>query len=109
MVCTIQADIQATRHRRSRHKSTVLMAIGDDWCFKWDSLLDNMTVAGNGTFACFGRHTGYGGYGTWTRGSRQILLHENTLHEEIATWVRLEDRTISGAVMLNQTYGSDTY
>lgn len=82
---------------------------GDDWCFKWDSLLDNMTVAGNGTFACFGRHTGYGGYGTWTRGSRQILLHENTLHEEIATWVRLEDRTISGAVMLNQTYGSDTY
>lgn len=68
-----------------------------------------MTVAGNGIFTCFGRHTGYGGYGTWTRGSRQILLREATLNDEIATWIRLEDSTISGSVMLNSTYGSDVY
>jgi hypothetical protein len=68
-----------------------------------------MTVHGNGIFACFGRHTGYGGYGNWTRGSRQILLHEATLQDELATWIRLEDSSISGSVALNETYGSDEY
>jgi hypothetical protein len=84
-------------------------SVGNDWCFRWNSLLDGMTLAGNGTFACFSRHSGYGGYGSWTRGSRQILLHEATLHEEIASWNRLEDSSISGAVMLNSTYGTDMY
>ena len=82
---------------------------GNDWCFRWNSTLPDLTVAGNGTFACFSRHTGYGGYGRWTRGSRQILLHESTMQEEIPTWIRLEDSTVSGAVVLNETYGVDRY
>jgi hypothetical protein len=30
-----------------------LTSLGDDWCFRWDSLLPNMTVAGNGMFGFF--------------------------------------------------------
>lgn len=89
--------------------STITDISGNDWCFRWNSLLDGMTIAGNGTFGCFSRHSGYGGYGSWTRGSRQILLHEATLHEEIATWIWLEDSSVSGNVMLNSTYGTDIY
>lgn len=68
-----------------------------------------MNLTGNGLHLCFGRHSGYGGYGDWTRGSRQILLKEEALRKEIDTWIRLEDKTISGRVTLNATYGQDEY
>ena len=68
-----------------------------------------MNLTGNGINFCFGRHSGYGGYGTWTRGSRQILLSEQTLGQSLETWIRLEDGTISGKIMLNSTYGIDLY
>ncbi|RAK95319.1 metallophosphoesterase family protein [Aspergillus ibericus CBS 121593] len=82
---------------------------GDDWCFKWDSRLPGMNLTGNGLNLCFGRHSGYGGYGSWTRGARQILLDEKTLEKQLATWVRLEDGSLSGSVTLNATYGEDSY
>ncbi|QRD82742.1 Metallo-dependent phosphatase-like protein [Aspergillus flavus] len=82
---------------------------GDDWCFKWDSKLPGMNLTGNGLNLCFGRHSGYGGYGSWTRGSRQILLDETILETQILTWVRLEDGSVSGKVNLNSTYGEDWY
>ncbi|OCL12249.1 Metallo-dependent phosphatase [Glonium stellatum] len=82
---------------------------GNDWCFRWDSRLPDMNITGNGMALCFGRHTGYGGYGSWTRGSRQIFLDEDSLGKSVETWIRLEDRSISGAVMLNNTYGLDEY
>ncbi|PYI10931.1 Metallo-dependent phosphatase [Aspergillus sclerotiicarbonarius CBS 121057] len=82
---------------------------GDDWCFKWDSKLAGMNLTGNGLNLCFGRHSGYGGYGSWTRGARQILLNENTLDKQVWTWVRLEDGSVSGSVSLNATYGEDSY
>lgn len=68
-----------------------------------------MNLTGNGLFLCFGRHSGYGGYGSWTRGARQILLDERTLDSYTETWVRLEDGTVSGHVVLNRTYGEDYY
>jgi len=82
---------------------------GDDWCEKWDSALPGMNLTGNGLVLCFGRHSGYGGYGSWTRGSRQILLDLRTLSSEVETWVRLEDGSVSGRVTLNATYGKDEY
>lgn len=82
---------------------------GNDWCFRWDSRLPDMNITGNGMALCFGRHSGYGGYGSWTRGSRQIFLDENTLGKSVETWIRLEDESISGAVTLNRTYGLDDY
>ena len=82
---------------------------GNDWCFKWNSTLPGMTILGRGLFLCFGRHSGYGGYGKWTRGSRQLLLQEQSLNKDIETWIRLEDKTKSGWVRLNSTYGTDKY
>ncbi|KAI2906006.1 hypothetical protein CBS63078_3425 [Aspergillus niger] len=82
---------------------------GDDWCFKWDSKLPGMNLTGNGLNMCFGRHSGYGGYGSWTRGARQILLDERTLSTQLSTWIRLEDGSVSGSVNLNATYGEDAY
>ena len=68
-----------------------------------------MNLTGNGPNLCFGRHSGYGGYGSWTRGSRQILINESDLGKSIETWTRLEDGTVSGRVTINTTYGSDQY
>lgn len=83
---------------------------GDTWCYKWDSQLPNMTVAGNGVNLCFGQHSGYGGYGNWERGARQILISKSQLGEfEADTWIRLESGNVVGAVTLNDTYGSDWY
>ncbi|RDW82325.1 putative DNA repair exonuclease SIA1 [Coleophoma cylindrospora] len=83
---------------------------GDDWCFKWNTTLPGMNLTGNGLNLCFGRHSGYGGYGSWTRGSRQIFITEADLENSVVeTWVTLEDSNISGKVSLNSTYGSDEY
>lgn len=83
---------------------------GDTWCYKWTGLLPGMTVQGNGLNICFGQHTGYGGYGNWERGSRQILVNQETLKDlEIDTWIRLESGNVVGSVSLNATYGQDSY
>lgn len=58
---------------------------------------------------CYGRHTGYGGYGDAKRGARQVFLQEGTLGDEVHTWVRLEDGSVSASVTLNKTYGHDRY
>lgn len=58
---------------------------------------------------CYGRHTGYGGYGDLTRGGRQILLHQDNLKEDTETWIRLEDGSVQAHVTLNTTYGQDPY
>lgn len=83
--------------------------MNEDRCNKWNSSYPTLNLTGNGIFLCFGRHTGYGGYGRWTRGSRQIRLNERTLALQIDTWNRLEDGSVSGAVVLNSTYGEDRY
>ncbi|CAN8105519.1 unnamed protein product [Discula destructiva] len=82
---------------------------GNDWCFKWDAQLDGMTLAGNGLNLCFSRHSGYGGYGTWTRGSRQIVVSLDTIGNETESWTRLEDGSVVGQVTLNSTFGTDLY
>ncbi|KAF2671601.1 Metallo-dependent phosphatase [Microthyrium microscopicum] len=82
---------------------------GDDWCHRWDRKYPDMDLKGNGIFLCFGRHTGYGGYGKWTRGSRQIRVNTESLGKEVETWVRLEDGSVSGRVVLNATYTKDYY
>lgn len=68
---------------------------GNAWCCNVD-----------GMFACFGRHSGYGGYGDWDRGSRMIratLAARSVLGRTeasvatIETWVRMEDGSINSA------------
>jgi hypothetical protein len=83
---------------------------GDTWCYKWDTLLPGMNVTGNGINICFGQHTGYGGYGNWERGARQVLVTQSKLKDlEIDTWIRLESGNTVGSVSLNATYGQDSY
>jgi len=84
---------------------------GDDWCFKWDRELPGMNLTGNGLDLCFSRHTGYGGYGNWTRGGRQIVvdLEKVKRMQGVETYIRLEDGSESGRVVLNGTYGDDKY
>jgi hypothetical protein len=83
---------------------------GDTWCYKWDELIPGMTVEGNGINLCFGQHTGYGGYGNWIRGARQVLVSQEKLQNlEVDTWIRLESGDAVGEVSLNSTYGQDWY
>ncbi|KAJ5150778.1 uncharacterized protein N7500_010967 [Penicillium coprophilum] len=81
----------------------------NDWCFKWDGSLVDHDLTGNGINMCYGRHTGYGGYGNLVRGGRQILLHEGNLANNTETWIRLEDGSAQAHVTLNATFGQDTY
>lgn len=85
---------------------------GATWCYKWDHLVPGMTVAGNGINLCFGQHSGYGGYGNWIRGARQVRLSKDTFSRqkwEAETWIRLESGSVVGSVNLNATYGKDWY
>ncbi|KAL1306292.1 hypothetical protein AAFC00_004377 [Neodothiora populina] len=99
---------------------------GDTWCQKWNTTIPGTNVTGNGRLnLCFGQHSGYGGYGSWIRGSRQIHLDFSPSSSSLSplsssssakktislpkleTWIRLEDGSESGRVVLNSTYGSE--
>ncbi|KAF7180822.1 hypothetical protein CNMCM7691_010113 [Aspergillus felis] len=81
----------------------------NDWCFKWTDDLPGQDVPGNNVNVCYGRHSGYGGYGDLARGGRHIVLKKDTLQKEVVTWIRLEDGWITENVTLNATYGHDEY
>lgn len=88
---------------------------GDSWCGRWP----NETLPGYGLgelsgqirpFLCFCRHSGYGGYGTWARGVRQVkLTFSDNGTMSVDTWVRMQSGAIITAVSLNDTYGEDVY
>ncbi|KAK3312989.1 Metallo-dependent phosphatase-like protein [Apodospora peruviana] len=83
---------------------------GNTWCYKWQGLVPGLTVKGNGINLCFGQHTGYGGYGDWIRGSRQVVVSLENLEDLVVdTYIRLESGDVVGAVSLNATYGQDVY
>ncbi|KAH6705026.1 Metallo-dependent phosphatase-like protein [Verticillium dahliae] len=83
---------------------------GNTWCYKWDKAVSGVDIEGNGVNLCFGQHTGYGGYGSWIRGARQVLVtREGLKHFEVETWNLLEDGRATGSVALNATYGLDSY
>ncbi|KAG5951400.1 hypothetical protein E4U53_003185 [Claviceps sorghi] len=85
---------------------------GATWCYKWDRLVPGMAVAGNGLNLCFGQHSGYGGYGNWIRGARQLRVSRRALaagNWTADTWIRLESGAVVGSVSLNATYGTDVY
>ena len=76
-------------------------------CFNWNTSLPRMNLTGDGLYMCYGRRTGYGGYGDWARGSRQVLLQENIPEVPIKTWIRLEDGTDKGEISLSPTYSQN--
>lgn len=66
---------------------------GNAWCGR---------AAAVGPFSfCFARHTGYGGYGTWARGSRVFeLATRGGRLDGLRTWVRMEDRSAANTTTL---------
>jgi hypothetical protein len=75
---------------------------GDSWCANWPT-------DGEGPKLCFCKHTGYGGYGNWKRGSRVVSLQFGDDDVEVETWVRMESGSVVQRVGLNETYGLDVY
>jgi hypothetical protein len=83
---------------------------GNSWCYRWEGLLPGMTVPGNGMSLCYGQHSGYGGYGDWVRGGRQIVVNRDKVKDLVFdTYIRLEDGEAVGAVTLNSTFNDDYY
>ncbi len=83
---------------------------GNTWCYKWNKKLPGMAVKGDGINICFGQHSGYGGYGNWIRGARQVVVSEGKLADGVLdTYIRLESGAAVAAVSLNSTYGNDLY
>ena len=86
---------------------------GETWCARWGgggSGNDTAPTKKGGVVLCFGQHSGYGGYGSWIRGGRQVGVSVEGLREgEVETWVRLESGKVVGRVRLNATYGRDGY
>ncbi|KAK0750062.1 Metallo-dependent phosphatase-like protein [Schizothecium vesticola] len=83
---------------------------GNTWCYRWEGRLPGMEVEGKGVNLCFGQHSGYGGYGNWIRGARQVVVSRDAEGEVVVeTYVRLESGAVVGAVTLNDTYGQDRY
>lgn len=95
---------------------------GDSWCGLWQdstdphapSLNSGAGYASNGRpFLCFGKPSGFGGYGTWNRGVRQILLTLVGKSVRVETYVRMQEGADHDQVItrvgLNRTYGVDVY
>ncbi len=86
---------------------------GETWCGRWGGGGNDTvttTTEKKGVVLCFGQHTGYGGYGSWIRGGRQVGVSVEGLGKgEVETWVRLESGKVVGRVKLNGTYGGDVY
>lgn len=80
---------------------------GDAWCGNWPTG-SNDTKGVSAPHICFCKHTGYGGYGNWNRGSRILKLSFGDAME-VETWVRMENGEIVQRVGLNETYGTDVY
>ncbi|KAL6074992.1 Phosphatase dcr2 [Balamuthia mandrillaris] len=59
---------------------------GNDWCCPTKQSIK----------ICYGRHTGYGGYGAWARGSRiiQVQIEKSSGAWKVQSWVRMEDGTV---------------
>ncbi|KAL9054547.1 MAG: hypothetical protein Q9162_004103 [Coniocarpon cinnabarinum] len=95
---------------------------GDAWCGVWPnstipsspSLTRSKQYASNRRpFLCFTKHSGFGGYGHWNRGSRQIQLSFGEHGMTVKTWVRMQwggdHEPVVTSVTLNETYGKDVY
>lgn len=83
---------------------------GNTWCHRWDAQLAGMAIGGNGINLCYGQHSGYGGYGDWIRGAREIVVSRKKLKDfAIDTHIRLESGRVVGAVTLNSTFNKDHY
>ncbi|KAH8656557.1 Metallo-dependent phosphatase-like protein [Tricladium varicosporioides] len=82
---------------------------GDAWCGNWPTI-KGVDESVSKPHVCFCKHTGYGGYGNWKRGARNVMLRfDEGGRMEVETWVRMEGGEVVQRVDLNGTYGIDRY
>ena len=62
---------------------------GNSWC-----CVPNQVKNQSMPSLCYGRHSGYGGYGDWMRGARVINFYSNKSQFSISTWLRMEDGSV---------------
>jgi len=76
---------------KGEHKSLYkcLEDIGTKAIFVGHDHLNSCCYVSSVPALCYGRHTGYGGYGDGLRGARVISVS----HSRVTTWLRLEDAT----------------
>jgi hypothetical protein len=53
---------------------------------------NNITAMTSTIDLCFGRHSGYGGYGNWDKGARVLKVNLNPF--SMKTWIRLENGSV---------------
>ncbi|PHU16694.1 putative inactive purple acid phosphatase 16 [Capsicum chinense] len=63
---------------------------GLDWCCPYKKL-----------WLCYARHTGYGGYGNWSRGAR--ILEITTQRFSLKSRIHMEDGSVHSEVLLSST------
>ncbi|XP_021858505.1 probable inactive purple acid phosphatase 16 [Spinacia oleracea] len=61
---------------------------GLDWCCPYKKF-----------WLCFTRHSGYGGYGNWTRGARVLEINEQPF--SLKSWITMEDGSLHSHVFLS--------
>ncbi|KAA8518095.1 hypothetical protein F0562_015569 [Nyssa sinensis] len=61
---------------------------GLDWCCPYKKL-----------WLCFARHTGYGGYGDWSRGARILEITQQPF--SLKSWIRMEDGQSHSEIVLS--------
>jgi len=76
--------VEALADNQNMHFLAVGHNHGYDYCCPYDSVKSE-----NNLHLCFGRHSGYGGYGTWDRGARVYKLeYESSFDEiDIKNWI----------------------
>lgn len=83
---------------------------GNSWCYRWEGQAPGTDISAKGLHLCFGQHTGYGGYGDWIRGSREILVSQDMLKDlAVDSHIRFETGKVVGEVTLNSTFNQDLY
>jgi len=83
--------VQALQQLPNVHLLAVGHNHGNDYCCALDQL-----------HLCFGRHSGYGGYGSWERGARvyELQLDDNALAWK--SWVRLESGEVVDEIQVRR-------
>ncbi|CAN1173407.1 Probable inactive purple acid phosphatase 16 [Linum perenne] len=62
---------------------------GLDWCCPYQNRL----------WLCYARHSGYGGYGSWSRGVRMVEVTEKPF--SIKSWIAMDDGTTHSQITLS--------
>jgi hypothetical protein len=82
-------DVGIVNHLLTDDGNVMFLSTGHDHGNDYCCPLQQMSV-------CFGKHSGYGGYGNWDKGVRMFKLTANVKQKTLTyrTWIRMENGTM---------------